>query len=235
MRVFLLSGGLDSTVIATKYKQSGSVGLIFRYGQKAKKEITMAQKIAEKLNMKHKVINLTGFKDIAFSSLTGKKTSAFYVPLRNTFFIVVAAAYLESEILRRLSQGERMLNAEIFVGATLEDVSPDTKPSYFRKMERAVNAGSEAYTKYMIPIAIRTPFIGKPKKDIIREGIILKAPLAWTWSCYTDKFYPCGKCHGCIPRAKAFKRLRIKDPLIERLDSYQYLWSAMWRMGGGIG
>ncbi|MEX2722460.1 MAG: 7-cyano-7-deazaguanine synthase QueC [Candidatus Freyarchaeota archaeon] len=239
--VVLLSGGLDSTTTAAYAKSLGWEihALTVHYGQRLSKEVRCAEQIAEKLGIKHRVVDISPFKDVAwYSALThpelfpvpkersvegmAEDIPITYVPMRNTFLIVLAAAYLESEILYKIERegvkpGE--VEARIFIAANVLDYSgyPDCRPAYYEKVNELLRAASKIGTKYNVSMRIETPLLYKNKKDIVELGIKLNAPLELTWSCYEGGDVPCGKCDSCLLRAKGFAEAGVEDPLILRL------------------
>ena len=60
---------------------------------------------------------------------------------------------------------------------------------------------------------IVTPVIHLNKKDIVKKGIELKAPLHLTWSCYQSEDKACGVCESCKLRLKGFELAGVKDPI----------------------
>lgn len=73
-------------------------------------------------------------------------------------------------------------------------------------MNRAVYEGSGQQ------IRIEAPFIKMNKAQIVAEGLRLKVPYEFTWSCYEGKEKPCGVCGTCIDRSEAFKVNGVEDP-----------------------
>ena len=145
-----------------------------------------------------------------------------YVPLRNTFFITMAAAFVESEVLHLIESeiiDPKEVRASIFIAANAIDYSgyPDCRPEYYREMKKSLFQGSKLGIQYNRPINIETPIISKSKAEIVKMAMKLKAPLEFTWSCYEGGLLPCGKCDSCILRAKGFSEAGYKDPLILRL------------------
>jgi 7-cyano-7-deazaguanine synthase len=239
--VLLLSGGLDSTT-ATAYAKSLGYevhALTVDYGQTLSKEVKCAQEVAKRLGIKHKIIDASLYKEVAwYSALTHpelfeipkersieemKKTiSLTYVPLRNTFFIVLASAYLESEILHKIERENAKpeeIEARIFIAANVIDYSgyPDCRPEFYEKINELMKLASKAGTQYDIQMKIETPLLFKNKKEIVELGTKLRAPIEWTWSCYVGREVPCGECDSCLLRAKGFKEAGIEDPLVLRL------------------
>ena len=145
-----------------------------------------------------------------------------YVPLRNTYFVTIAAAFLESEVLN-LIENEKVdpeeLGASIFIAANAIDYSgyPDCRPEYYEAMARVLFEGSKLGAQYKKPMSIEAPIILKTKAGIVKLGMELKAPLQYTWSCYEGEEVPCGRCDSCILRAKGFAEAGYADPLIARL------------------
>lgn len=237
----MLSGGLDSTATTAYAKSLGYDvhAITVHYGQSLGKEIKCAEEIAKRLGIKHKIIDISLYKEIAwYSALThpelfevpkersteemAKTIPLTYVPLRNTFFVVLAAAYLESEILHKIEkEGVKPddIEARIFIAANVLDYSgyPDCRPEVYEKINELMKLASKVGTQYKIEMKIETPLLSKNKKEIAELGTKLKAPLEWTWSCYVGGEVPCGKCDSCLLRAKGFEEARIEDPLILKL------------------
>lgn len=240
--VILLSGGLDSTTVAAYAKKQGYelIAITLHYGQKHSKEVESAKKVAQLMGIKQEVIDISFFKRLAwYSALTRPEDFAVpkqrdnkemskgipitYVPLRNTFFITIAAAFLESRVLN-LIENEKVdpaeVEASIFIAANAIDYSgyPDCRPKYYEKMTRVLFEGSKLGAQYRKPINIQTPIILKTKAEIIKLAMELKVPLEYTWSCYEGGEVPCGRCDSCILRAKGFAGAGSEDPLIIRLE-----------------
>jgi 7-cyano-7-deazaguanine synthase len=238
--VMLLSGGLDSTTMAAHALRQGYelTGLTFHYGQKHSREIRSARKVAGVLGLRHEVINISFYRKLAwYSALTGPADFAVpqlrdesrmsmdipitYVPLRNTFFLTLAAAYLESRALEMIEKEKvdpEEIKASIFIAANAVDYSgyPDCRPEFYREMARVLFLGSKLGVQYRNHITIETPIIALTKAEIIKMALELNAPLKYTWSCYEGGRTPCGKCDSCILRAKGFLEAGCADPALRR-------------------
>ncbi len=218
--IVLLSGGLDSaTTLWIAKKHYKPLCLIFDYGQRHKKEVNHAKKIAAEAKCVYKVmkIGLPGKTDsltnlskpLPVNRLTknmGKSIPATYVPARNIIFLSFAVSYAET------------VNAEaVFIGANAVDFSgyPDCTPGFFRAFNRAIEKGTKSGVNSK-SIIIKTPIINKTKAEIIRIGRKLKVPYELTWSCYRGGVKPCGKCDSCLLRAEGFKKAGMKDPAASR-------------------
>ena len=239
--VSLLSGGLDSTTVTAYARQvtDDLTALTLQYGQSHTKEVECAQKIAEALGIRHHLLDISFFRQVAwYSALTnpdrfpipedrpaermGVSIPVTYVPLRNTFFLALAAAYLESGILHAVEvEGvdPRQVQAKLFMAPNAIDYSgyPDCRPEYFQKMGDALGYGSKLWTQYRVPLQIETPIIQMSKAEIVTMGLELNAPLEQTWSCYQGGQMPCGSCDSCSLRAKGFQEAGLQDPLLVRL------------------
>jgi 7-cyano-7-deazaguanine synthase len=142
-----------------------------------------------------------------------------YVPLRNTIFLSLAAAYLESSILKAIEidgENQNMIEATIFMAPNAIDYSgyPDCRPEFYEKAVDTLNEGSKISQSYGIDFQVQTPIITMSKAEIARLAVQIKAPIHLTWSCYQGMDNPCGTCDSCILRAKGFREAGIKDPAL---------------------
>jgi 7-cyano-7-deazaguanine synthase len=234
----LLSGGLDSTTVAALARRQGYdlSAVTVHYGQAHHREIESARRVAQALALNHRVVDVTFFKELAwYSALTHPERFALpadrapeamaqdipvtYVPLRNTFFLTLGAALLESEALQAI-EGERILPAQLeavlFIAANAVDYSgyPDCRPEYYRAMAESLRLGSKLGTQYGVAPRIETPLIQFSKAEIVRLAVQVGAPLEHTWSCYEGGDHPCGRCDSCLLRAKGFEEAGTPDPAL---------------------
>jgi len=241
--VILLSGGLDSATVAAyaRARAETLTALTFYYGQTHSKEVECARKVAEVLAIPHRLLDISFFGGVAwYSALTspqlfplpqdrpmaemGSAIPITYVPLRNTLFLTLAAALLESQVLRAIEAegvAPAELEARLFIAANAVDYSgyPDCRPEYFLRMGEALKYGSKLWAQYRVPIQLATPVVHLSKAGIVRMGMELQAPLEHTWSCYQAGPMPCGRCDSCILRAKGFQEAGAADPLLLRLGA----------------
>ena len=238
--VVLLSGGLDSTTVAASAKAAGHelVALTFDYGQRHSRELEAAKRVTRILEIQHEVVGLpvmkrlswysaltTGDPDVPKDRTIGDLTQgipATYVPLRNTVFLTLGAALIESRVLSLIEGGRtdpKEISVAIFIAANAVDYSgyPDCRPEYFEAMKRTLFEGSKLGKQYGVSIGIETPVLHMTKAQIVKLGVELGAPLEDTWSCYDGGDVPCGACDSCLLRAKGFAGAGIRDPLLERL------------------
>ena len=213
--VVLLSGGLDSSTVAAVAKKSGAkiYGLSFDYGQKHKKELEAAKKIAKNFSFEDlKIIKL----DLSLwggSSLTDPKQEIpttglnknlipnTYVPGRNTIFISVALSYAEA------------INAEfVGLGVNALDYSgyPDCRPDYIQQFQELANLSNKRGRENN-PIKIWTPLIDLNKEEIIQLAFDNCLNIEDTWSCYSGGLEPCKKCDSCRIRESAINKWRKRN------------------------
>lgn len=231
--IVLLSGGIDSTVALTDAVRDGGsiIALSVDYGQRHRKELDAAKKVATTLGVFVNTLVLNAFSEMAWhSGLTRMRYAlemgkppvegvipASYVPMRNTFLLTTAAALLESKILSSFEEGLRspaVVSARIVVGANADDFNgyPDCRPDFYRAMEDVLYRGSRLGAQYGISILIETPLIKMTKSAIIRYGMELGAPLIDTWSCYLSGDRPCDTCDACRLRRQGFGEVGLPDP-----------------------
>lgn len=210
------SGGLDSTTCLTWSVKKGfeTVAVSFDYGQRHKKEIKSARKIAKLLGVKLIEVKLNlpwlsvsslidkkiPIESVPLEKITKDRIPSTYVPARNLIFASILVSYAESIGARYVIMGP---NAIDFSGY------PDCRPKFYKYLNLALKNGTKNGD-----IIILTPLINLSKKDIIKLALKLKAPIEYSWSCYKGEEKPCGKCDACKLRAKGFTELGIKDPAL---------------------
>ncbi len=215
--IVLLSGGLDSTTTLYFARSQGykTFGLIFDYGQRHKKEIVSAQRIARLVCEDFKMIPFRlPWKGSALldrkmavplkREINTKNIPTTYVPSRNIIFLSFAASYAE------------VIGAKkIFIGANARDYSgyPDCRPAFLKAFQQVLKTGIKMGTEGKT-IRVEAPLLYKSKEDIIRLGLKLKVPYHLTWSCYLGGKRPCGQCDSCVLRQKGFAAVSKTDPLL---------------------
>lgn len=214
--VVVLSGGLDSTVLAYQaVKDLGAenvAAITFDYGQRHNKEIMLAKLSTSKLGIKHVVIDMAEVgKQIFKSALmdkaavlpTGKyaeeNLQSTVVPNRNMIMVSLAAGFA-------ISFGAN----EVRYGAHSGDHSnyPDCRPEFIASLRNTLSLC------HFEPIGLVTPFANCTKADIVMMGLEIGVPFEDTWSCYDGGDYACGVCTTCDDRLKAFEANNADDPIL---------------------
>jgi 7-cyano-7-deazaguanine synthase len=186
--------------------------LVFDYGQRHKKEVNSAIRIAKKAGCDYQIVkiklpwkgsSLLERKELIPKSFS-KKIPSTYVPARNTIFLSFALSYAEAIGAR-----------DVFIGANAVDFSgyPDCRPKYYKVFNRLSRVATKSGIENKA-IKIHTPLIDKTKKEIVLLARRLRIPLEFTWSCYSGKVKLCGVCDSCRLRARGFRQASVKDPLV---------------------
>ncbi|MEK6397130.1 MAG: 7-cyano-7-deazaguanine synthase QueC [Terriglobus sp.] len=216
--VVCLSGGMDSTVCAAiAARDYDAYALHFSYGQRTEsRELRSAQGVADALGFKQFLqLRMDLFRQIGGSALTdtniavpdapadegkiGDAVPVTYVPFRNAHFLSAAVSWAE------------VIGAKtIFIGAVEQDSSgyPDCRPAYYAAFNELIRQGTAVGD-----IRVETPLIHLRKREIVRLGVELGAPLHVSWSCYSGEEFACGVCESCVLRLRAFQEAGSTDPI----------------------
>ncbi len=217
--VALVSGGLDSLVVAGLVKEAGYrlFALTIDYNQRHRIELEAAARVAAALSAERHVVlpvDLTRFGGSALtdSSIAVPKDGVepgipiTYVPARNTIFLSLSLGWAEAVGARDLAIG---VNALDYSGY------PDCRPDFIAAFETMAKAATKAGNDGE-GFRVHTPLMIMTKADIVAEGLRLGLDLGLSWSCYdpTPEGRPCGVCDSCRLRAKGFAEAGAIDPTV---------------------
>ncbi|MDP2672667.1 MAG: 7-cyano-7-deazaguanine synthase [Nanoarchaeota archaeon] len=223
--LILCSGGLDSVVTAFYVKNKLNYNkikmLFFDYKQKSViQERRYAKLCAKKIGAKfieiklhwlgeisNSLINKKGkIKKLAKKDLksTKKESKKFYVPCRNSIFLINALALAESLFIK-----EKKIY-DIFTGFKCEgkESYPDTTQEFVKEINEFAKISCSKNFKIIAPL------IKKDKEDIILLGKRLCVDFRKTFSCYMGKSKHCGYCLSCKLRQAGFYWANVSDPTI---------------------
>ncbi|TSB04010.1 7-cyano-7-deazaguanine synthase QueC [Sphingorhabdus contaminans] len=217
--IVLLSGGLDSMVVAGLAREAGYalVALTIDYNQRHRVELESATHIARHLDAIEHIIlplDLTRFGGSALTAdidvpKEGVEEDAIpvtYVPARNTIFLSLCLGLAEA-------RGAR----DLWIGVNALDYSgyPDCRPEFIRSFEAMANLATKAGVEGDA-FTIHTPLLHMSKAQIATEAARLGLDAGMSWSCYdpTPDHKACGKCDSCRLRAKGFADAGLVDPTI---------------------
>tara|TARA_B100000700_G_C15000115_1_gene835831 strand:- start:1106 stop:1783 length:678 start_codon:yes stop_codon:yes gene_type:complete len=213
--IALLSGGLDSVTAAAIAQEAGHkvIGLSFDYGQRHRRELLAATKLAKHLNLiEHQIISINlaawggssltdASKDLPMHGVVENQIPNTYVPGRNTVFIAVGLSFAEARGASKLVLG---INAMDYSGY------PDCRPDYLKAYQKLADLSSKSGREDK-GIKLWAPLISWEKVKIIEEALRLNIPIESTWSCYSEKEIPCGKCDSCRIRNLALQKVGRSD------------------------
>lgn len=223
--VVLLSGGLDSSTVLAMAIEKGyePVALTFDYGQRHKREIESARKVARHFKVKKHIVVPLDLARLVKSSLTDSRRKLrrpatrdeisggvpdTYVPSRNIVFLGIASSLAESR------------GAEaVFIAANSVDFSgyPDCTVEFLAAFQKVLDTGTVAGVRGR-PVKVEAPILAMSKDEIVREAVRLEVPLALTWSCYEGGERACGRCDSCVLRREGFEKAGVKDPVQYEVD-----------------
>ena len=213
------SGGMDSSVLLYQLVQKGDEvkTISIDYGQRHKKEIIQAKKMADSLGIEHQIADLTSITHLlSGSALTSpeidvpeghyaeENMKATVVPNRNMILLSVATGWAVSKKFDRVAYAAHSGDHAIY---------PDCRTEFADVLGQAIEMAD--WQK----VSLYRPFVDKSKADIAKLGHELGVPFEMTWSCYKGKELHCGKCGTCVERREAFHLAGVEDPTIYAPDA----------------
>ena len=209
----LLSGGLDSAVLAADEAQTHTVhpvyvaaGLAWEQG-----ELAIVERLLGAPPLAGRAAPLVrlecSMRDVYAPShwaLTGHPPAYdtpdedVYLHGRNVTLLSKAAVYGATRHISR-----------IVLAPLAGNPFPDATPQFLTAFNTALSLGLDA------PIRIASPFSAMHKADVVKRGAQLGVPFALTLSCMNPVgMEHCGLCSKCRERRDAFADAGIKDPTI---------------------
>lgn len=185
--VTLVSGGLDSTLVAKLAQEEGVLQypLFIDYGQICRdRELMACKQVMASLNLPEpKVANLAGFGELIRSGLTDPKLHIIedaFTPGRNMLFLLTASAYAFQ------------VGADAVSIALLhEDTSlfPDQTSDFLREAEQMISRCMGRNIRVLAPLA------SYHKADVV---VLADAKgIRNTYSCHKGGEQACGECIAC--------------------------------------
>ncbi len=86
---------------------------------------------------------------------------------------------------------------------------PDNEPEFINRLNQVMPYAVHLPYK----LSINMPVGNMMKREIVKKGLEIGAPLHLTWSCYESGDYHCGTCGPCYMRKTAFKMNNTCDPV----------------------
>lgn len=215
--LLLLSGGLDSTVLAyarAAENGGGSIrGLFFDGGRPARtSERGATNRIANDLGLAIERVDVgaldepfRGLLDAAFLSAIdeiinkGERVPLAMVALGRFATLLQLSAFYAQAI-----EADRVAMAFI-----ADDVA--TVPSLRPYLSRLTDT-LQVLQPTLPTLAFDVPFAELSRADVVRTGLDLGVPFEWTWSCTGGGFVHCGRCRCCALRRAGFEEAGVADP-----------------------
>lgn len=211
----LLSGGLDSAVLAAHEAQAATVqpvyvgvGLAWEPGERAMVERLLTAPVfaGKVLPLVRVELSMRDVYPPAHWAIRGvppgydSPDADVYLPGRNLVLLTRAALVAAHSGAHRIALGPLAGNP-----------FPDARPEFFSAMATALSLGLDH------AIEIATPFLDWTKARVVRRGVELGVPLELTLSCInpvTTHGMPqhCGQCSKCRERREAFAAAGVRDP-----------------------
>lgn len=185
--VTLVSGGLDSTLLALLAKETEveQFPLFLDYGQRARgRELAACRLAMVRLGLSEpKVADLSGYGALIRSGLTDRSLRVLedaFTPGRNMLFLLTAAAY-----------GYQVDADAVAIGLLNESASlfPDQSTQFLREAERLIALCMGRQIRVLAPLA------DFHKRDVI--ALARDKGIRDTYSCHAGGDTPCGACIAC--------------------------------------
>ncbi len=210
----MLSGGLDSAVLAAQEARTSVIHPVYVAGGLAweEGEQSVIWQLLSRPPFNHgRVMPLArlefSMRDVYPASHWALKGTPpaydtpdedVYLHGRNIALLSKAAVYAAS---RKISR--------IVVAPLAGNPFPDATPAFFAALNAAFSLGLAA------PIEISAPFAHLHKDDVVRIGAELGVPFELTLSCMNPSGTThCGLCSKCRERRDAFHAAGVEDPTV---------------------
>jgi 7-cyano-7-deazaguanine synthase len=226
----VLSGGQDSTTCLFWAKQEFEEveAITFDYGQRHAREITAARKVAQLAKVPHEVIavgpvlrsrspltdpaaELETYSDFTtMDAIIGDRVELTFVPMRNAFFLTLAANIAVSKDC-----------FDVVAGVCEADNAnyPDCRAAFVNEQVRTI---CMALGLRPDGFRVHAPLLTIDKMHSVKLARTLPGcwdALGYSHTCYAGDFPPCGQCHACVLRAHGFEEAGELDPLVQRARS----------------
>jgi len=217
--VISMSGGLDSTTLATRAISEGYTVLPVNviYGQKNIIETEVFHNLINNyFNKKYPgqvlepvtidlnsimTTTLNLWEQLRDSNVIKDATDMeFYTPSRNLLFTSLAAMIGE---IAAISTGKIELKIGLGVHKHTQYCRDywDITPEFVSKMDSLFELND------CISVSMFTPYVNETKSKIVQDAIKFNVPYKETWTCYNpvinNGYSPCLKCEACIEREQA--------------------------------
>ena len=226
----ILSGGQDSTTTLfwAKERFREVHAITFDYGQRHSIEIEAAKKVAELAGVtSHEVVSLPGILKSAspltssneleryesaaqMEQVIGNRVELTFVPMRNTFFFVVA-----------MNRAVALDCRNLVTGICQEDNAnyPDCTEEFRSKFEDTANQSLGLSAASDDAFRVWAPLMFLSKAETVHMATQLPGcwqALSFSHTSYDGKYPPIDMNHSNVLRADGFAKAGLPDPLVVR-------------------
>ncbi|GMU21607.1 MAG: hypothetical protein AMXMBFR13_16990 [Phycisphaerae bacterium] len=221
--VILLSGGINSTVVAALAREQYEPALLHvAWGHRtAERELLAFEQIVGALKAERTyIVELSSLAAMGGNARTSKRLSiddanALGRSTPTTFvlgllpaMISVAAAWAATISAKKIILG---LSENHGVGGPpMAELYPDHRREFIQIANLLLDYAKPADRE----LSVEVPLIELTRPEVVKLGARLGVPWDKTWSCYRNTDTPCGRCRPCVTRAAGFLRAGIPDPLL---------------------
>lgn len=185
--VTLVSGGLDSTLMALLTKEQGldQHPLFVHYNQlNFEKEFAACKNGLKRLGIQGpEVVDVSGYGSTIPSGLTSKEmhiSEQAFLPGRNLMFLLLGSAYAHEMSADAVAIGLLDESSSLF---------PDQTSSFVRQAEDLMSTTMGRSIKLLVPL------IDFRKADVV--VLAKEKGIYGTYSCHAGGDVPCGECISC--------------------------------------
>jgi 7-cyano-7-deazaguanine synthase len=233
--IAVVSGGMDSTTLVHWLMEEDGfdqqIDLVsFNYGQRHKKELAYAARLASSLDLRHDIVQLGAITPLLAeggSSLVSdtpvphghyaaENMAKTIVPNRNMIMMAIAGGIAVARGAEKVATG---------VHAGDHAIYPDCRPAFLNALEETLQVANDKPNFEVI-----APFTYYSKEDIASVGIALGVDFSTTWSCYEGGEVHCGRCGTCVERIEAIAgaATRVRQDWRD-VDKTEYSDETFWR------
>lgn len=217
--VVLLSGGLDSMVLAYDLAHQGKKFrcLYFDAGKNpSMPELHCAKHTAFALNAPLEIVDITGILRLASGYIPPQEVALDDYDCGHPSIGIWPKLQL-SGITMLLSISTYFAEITQINSLTLAIIKEqaDSRPhsaEFFATWPQKVGLLSLGPPNQPLNIQLDTPYINMKKADVIKRGVTLNVPLALSWSCLRGGHAHDGTCGNCLQRKHAFNAAGVVDP-----------------------
>jgi 7-cyano-7-deazaguanine synthase len=214
--VVLLSGGLDSMVLAHHLATAGKkIRLLYVNCEKmpSDMEIGFVKRTSLRLNAPLEIVDLSGIVRMELGYLSDEEIQGDELDVGGDgggtqpiagFPIVLGTATHYADLVEASDVSVAIIKEQAVARPKLKEFFEE----WSGMVSKMLSGKGESYD---VP-TVSAPFIDKTKAEVIRLGFEMKLPLEESWTCHRSGPIHYGVCRGCKERRTAFQTSELEDP-----------------------